>query len=215
MDVLGPGFGRTGTLSLKIALEQLGFGPCLHMITLLDEAERAGLFLRAADGDAGSLAKAMEGHRSAVDWPLTYVWRQAIEQFPAAKVILTVRDPARWYESARRTIFWAAQNAPPPGEEAEPATVAGLRLLDRTVWSGTFGGRFDDRENAIAAFEAHNAAVRAEVPADRLLVFEVTEGWQPLCDFLGVPVPAGPFPRANDAASFRARVDAAHGEGRL
>jgi len=213
MDVIGPGFGRTGTLSLKIALEQLGFGPCLHMIPLLEDAERAGLFQRAADGDAGSLARALEGYRSTVDWPGTFFWRELVERYPAAKVILTVRDPERWYDSAQGTIFRAALNAPREG--LTPAAEAGRGMLDRVVLNGTFGGRFTDREHAIRVFEEHNAEVRRVVPAERLLEFEVSQGWQPLCDFLGVPAPDKPFPRTNDTAAFQARVAEAHSAGRL
>jgi hypothetical protein len=215
VDVIGAGFGRTGTLSLKVALELLGFGPCMHMVPLLDDAERSTLFRRAADGDPESLVKALEGHRSTVDWPGTYLWRELVERYPAAKVVLTVRDPARWYDSAYRTIYQAAMNAPGDGEQVPEATVAAKAMLRRVVWEGTFGGRFADRDHAIRVFEEHNAAVRREVPAGRLLEYEVSQGWQPLCAFLGVPAPEVPFPRLNDAASFQARVAEAHSTGRL
>lgn len=206
MDVIGAGFGRTGTLSLKTALEQLGFGPCMHMVSLLEDTERATLFHRAADGDAGSLSRALEGHRSTVDWPGTYFWRELVGQHPDAKVILTVRDPQRWYDSAHGTIYQAALSALRAADEASGITPAGIGMVHRLVWDGTFGGRFADRDHAIRVFEEHNEAVRREVPADRLLEFEVSEGWQPLCDFLGVAVPEEPFPRSNDTASFQARL---------
>jgi hypothetical protein len=212
MDVIGAGFGRTGTLSLKIALEQLGFGPCMHMVQLLDDPERAVLFRRAAEGDLASLDKALAGQRATVDWPGTYFWRELVARHPQAKVVLTVRDPQRWYDSAHGTIFQAATNAPPP---ADDAVAAGSAMIHTLVWQGTFGGRFADREHAVRAFTEHNEAVRRVVPADRLLEFEVSQGWAPLCDFLGVPVPDVPFPRANDSASFRARIAQRQGEGKL
>jgi len=212
MDVIGAGLGRTGTLSLKVALEMLGFGPCLHMVSVLDDAERATLFQRAADGDLGSLTKALEGHRSTVDWPGVFFWRELVELHPRAKVILTVRDPEQWYDSAHRTIFQAALNAS-RAPSALPA--AGIGMIQRLVWEGTFGGRFADREHTVRVFEQHNEAVRRAVPAGRLLEFEVSEGWAPLCDFLGVPVPKAPFPRTNDTAEFLARAAKAHREGRL
>lgn len=212
MDVIGAGFGRTGTLSLKIALEMLGLGPCLHMVPLLDDPERATLFRRAAEGDLASLDKAFEGYRSTTDWPGTYFWRELTARHPAAKVVLTVRDPQRWYDSARGTIFQAALNAP---ESRDDSVVAGMGALRSIVWDGTFGGRFADREHAVRVFTEHNEAVRREIPADRLLVFEVAQGWQPLCDFLGVPVPEAPFPRTNDSASFLARVQERHESGKL
>jgi hypothetical protein len=212
MLVIGAGFGRTGTLSLKIALEMLGAGPCLHMVPLLDDPERAVLFRRAAEGDPASLDKALEGYRSTVDWPGTYFWRELTARHPAAKVVLTVRDPQRWYDSARSTIFEAARNAPQAGDDS---VVAGVAMLRKVVWEGTFDGRFDDREHAVRVFTEHNAAVRREVPAASLLEFEVAQGWRPLCDFLGVAVPDAPFPHVNDADSFRARLAERHRSGKL
>jgi hypothetical protein len=212
MDVIGAGFGRTGTLSLKIALEMLGFGPCMHMVPLLDDPERAALFHRAAEGDPASLDKALAGHRSTVDWPGTYFWRELTARYPAAKVILTVRDPQRWYDSAHSTIFQAVTNAARNADVSKAAELAMVRAL---VWDGTFGGRFADRDHAIRVFTEHNEAVRREIPADRLLEFEVSQGWQPLCDFLGVPVPEVPFPRTNDSAEFQARFEQRHAQGLL
>jgi len=206
MDVIGAGFGRTGTLSLKGALEHLGFGPCMHMVSLFDDAERATLFQRAADGDAASLAKAFEDYRSTVDWPGTYFWRALVRQYPQARVILTTRDPEQWYDSAHQTIFQSSLNPPTEADGVPAATITGIGMVGQLVWDGTFGGRFADREHAIRVFEEHNAAVRREIPADRLLEFQVTEGWQPLCGFLGRPVPDEPFPRTNDSAAFQARL---------
>jgi hypothetical protein len=212
MDVIGVGFGRTGTLSLKIALETLGHGPCMHMSSLLADPERASLFHRAAEGDRSSLDKALEGHRSTVDWPGTYFWRELAERHPAARIVLTVRDPQRWYDSAHDTIFQAASNAP---ASTDDAVTAGLTMISSVVWQGTFGGRFADREHAVRVFTEHIEAVRREIPAERLLEFEVSQGWQPLCDFLGAPVPVVPFPRSNDGATFRAEFEARRSAGRL
>ena len=212
MNVIGVGFGRTGTLSLKVALEALGHGPCMHMVTLLADPERATLFRRAAEGDLASLDKALEGHHSTVDWPGAYFWRELAERHPAAKVVLTVRDPQRWYDSAHDTIFQAASNAP---ESTNDAVTAGLAMIRTVVWQGTFGDRFADREHAVRVFTEHIEAVRREIPAERLLEFEVSQGWQPLCDFLGVPVPEVPFPRTNDRATFRADIEERRSAGRL
>jgi hypothetical protein len=198
MDVIGAGFGRTGTLSLKVALEQLGFGPCLHMIPLLRDPDTSALIRKAAEGDVDSLDVALAGCRSTVDWPMTYFWRELANRHPAAKVILTVRDPEKWYDSADRTIHAAANH----GRESGGLDPDVMGMVDATVWDGTFGGRFADRDAAIKIFEEHNAAVRREIPADRLLVFEVAQGWEPLCSFLEVPVPATPFPRLNDTVTF-------------
>jgi hypothetical protein len=200
MDVIGVGFGRTGTLSLKVALERLGFGPCLHMVPLLPDPGRAALWTKAATSrDDASLDAATEGYRSTVDWPGTFLWRELVARHPSAKVVLTVRDPRKWYESADNTIH-AAFRSPSTGL---PAPV--VDMLNVAVWDGTFGGNFADRTEAIKIFEEHNACVRREIAPDHLLVFEVTEGWEPLCEFLGVPVPHEAFPRTNDTESFHRR----------
>jgi hypothetical protein len=204
MDVIGAGFGRTGTLSLKVALEQLGFGPCMHMVPLLQDPEASALIRKAAEGDVESLDVALEGYRATVDWPMTYFWRELVDRYPAAKVILTVRDPGKWYESADKTIY-AAANA---GRESGMMDPDVIGMVDATVWDGTFDGRFADREATIRRFLEHNARVRREIPADRLLVFEVAQGWEPLCSFLGVPVPETPFPRLNDTVTFNENLAA-------
>jgi sulfotransferase family protein len=200
MDVIGAGFGRTGTLSMKVALEMLGFGPCAHMIPLIGDEERSTLFTRAAEGDEASLDKALDGCRSTVDWPGVFFWRELIAKYPDAKVVLTVRDPEKWYASAERTI-WKATNLPTP-----PHMTAFREMCDATNWDGTFHRRFGDKDYAIKIFNEHNDEVRRTVPAGRLLEYEVGEGWEPLCAFLGVPVPEQDFPRLNDTASFQERI---------
>jgi hypothetical protein len=204
MDVIGAGFGRTGTLSLKVALEQLGFGPCMHMVPLLQDPKTSALIHKAIEGDIDTLDVALDGYRSSVDWPIAYFWRELADRHPAAKVILTVRDPQKWYDSADRTIHAAASH----GRESGLLDQDVMRMVDGTVWEGTFGGRFADREHAIKIYEEHNARVQREIPADRLLVFEVAQGWEPLCSFLGVPVPETPFPRLNDTVAFNDNLSA-------
>jgi hypothetical protein len=200
MDVIGVGFGRTGTLSMKVALEMLGFGPCAHMLPLIGDEERSAMFTQAAHGDEASLDKALDGCRSTVDWPGVFFWRELVAKYPDAKVVLTVRDPEQWYASAERTI-WQATNAP-----TQPGMEAFREMCDATNWDGTFHGRFGDRDYAIKVFTEHNEAVRRSIPADRLLEYEVGEGWDRLCTFLGVPVPEQEFPRLNDTASFQERI---------
>ena len=185
---------------MKIALEMLGFGPCAHMLPLIGDEARSALFSKAAQGDPASLDAALAGYRSTVDWPGVFFWRELIEKYPAAKVVLTVRDPEKWYSSAERMI-WAASSRPTPPELAEFR-----EMVDATNWIGMFHGRFADKQYAIRVFTEHNEQVRRAVPAGRLLEYEVGEGWARLCDFLGVPVPAADFPRLNDAAEFQDRT---------
>lgn len=214
MDVIGVGFGRTGTASLKLALEQLDFGPCYHMTEVMDRRDRIRQWRRVAEGQRPDWPEIYRGFRSTLDWPGVAYWRELVAAFPEAKVILTVRDPQRWYESAFNTVFrfpmrrhnhmerllYAFLGAVNPRASELP------RMLDAAVWRRQFEDRhFDrpeDRAFAIEAFERHNAQVQESVPADRLLVYRVDQGWEPLCSFLGVPVPDRPFPRVNETEEF-------------
>ena len=219
LAVIGAGLGRTGTLSLHAALERLGFAPCEHMTNCFAHPERFALWLEAARrkrvGAPVDWRPLFSGYRATVDWPGAFFWRELVAAHPDAKVILTVRDPERWYESARNTIYTATEERTATRRARllygllawlDPRAGRGFRTVQETVWDGTFTGRFLDREEALRIFAAHNAAVQATVPADRLLVFDVKQGWAPLCAFLGVPVPEGePFPHVNDAADFSRR----------
>ncbi|GAA4633031.1 sulfotransferase family protein [Actinoallomurus vinaceus] len=201
LEVIGAGFGRTGTMSLKLALERLGYGPCHHMIELIDDAEQLDLWSRVAEAGTADWDMVYRDFRATVDWPGAAFWRQLVGHYPEAKVILSVRDPRSWYESAYESIYRARSFV-----AGDPLSVQRRDVVGRMVWDGTFGGRFEDAEHAMAVFTEHNDAVRREVPAERLLEFQVKQGWGPLCDFLGVPVPDEPFPRSNDRQEFADRI---------
>lgn len=203
---------RTGTTSLKLALEQLGFGPCYHMRVVSAEPWRAEDWAAAAkEPKSTDWDRIFADYESTVGAPGAVFWRELVEAYPGAKVVLTVRDPQAWYESVAHTI---SPSLSPPflvrlltwrrGSGRDP-----LDDIQRLTSEYEYGGEFANREQAVAAFEQHVAAVRAFVPADRLLVYDVREGWAPLCAFLGVPEPAEPFPRENDRATFRRRQRAA------
>lgn len=219
LRVIGAGFGRTGTLSLRAALVRLGFAPCEHMIDVIEHPDRFLLWQAALEqkqrGGAIDWDPLFAGYAATVDWPGAFFWRELANANPGAKVILTVRDPDRWYDSVRRTIYRARTVLGPPPVTAaiaavaaalDPRVAAAIRVLDGAIWHGTFGGRFEDRAHAVRVFEAHTAAVERTIAPDRLLVFDVREGWEPLCAFLGVPVPDEPFPHLNDGAEFERRV---------
>ncbi|NKZ01218.1 sulfotransferase family protein [Nocardiopsis alborubida] len=213
MDVIGAGFPRTGTTSMKAALERLGFGPCHHMSEVLGSSDLAGLWAGVADTPTGEVdwARLLEGWRSGVDWPLSFFWRELADAFPDARVLLTVRDPHRWYESMRATIFEIVRQA---GQDSSgvrvPQEMDVIRPLMERMWLAHFGvppGEVPDEATAVAAFERHAVRVCAEVPADRLLVYRVGEGWERLCAFLGTDVPDEPFPRLNDTEEMRAKSE--------
>lgn len=220
MEVIGAGFGRTGTMSLKVALERLGFGPCYHAVELFAHSEHAPAWEAASRGDPVDWHELFRDYPATVDWPAAAFYAELMDTFPEAKVILSVRDMDRWYESAHETIH-AAQRAdrPAPGE-TPPQMARAFEALGRIVWEDTFSGRFEDRSHAIAVHERHVEEVRRHVPPERLLVYELGEGWEPLADFLGASAPAGePFPHLNDTAAFhemvaRTRAEAG-GEGPL
>lgn len=215
IEVIGAGLPRTGTLSLKCALERLGFGPCFHMKELHDHPELVDRWLPDVPATREGWERVFAGYRSCADWPASFFWRQLAEAFPEAKVILTVRDPRSWYDSFRAMIrlrvATMAVAAAGPEELVFRTQFARLQPLLRRIACDTFGvGGFPyqmpSMRQAVAAFERHAQAVVDGLPPDRLLVFDVREGWEPLCAFLGVSVPADePFPRLNGLDSLKAR----------
>ena len=199
MKMIGAGFGRTGTMSLKAALQELGFNPCYHMIEVFEHPEHLPLWEAATRGEPIiDWEKIFGSYQAAVDWPTAAFYKELMEVYPQAKVLLSVRDPETWYESTKHTIYTMV-DAPEPS--------AMLRMANALVWEQTFDGRFEDRRYAIEVFKRHNDEVKKHVPPERLLVYEVKEGWKPLCEFLGVEIPdAKPFPHLNDSEAFKQMV---------
>lgn len=219
LDIIGAGIGRTGTVSLKLALEMLGFGPCHHMMELLEDPSAAPEWVKAWRQQSPDWERIYRGYNAAVDFPTYQHYRTLAERYPEAKVILTVRDPERWYESAEATIFRAEPSLGPKLALAAKAIFSArhrnlIRIfanLGRAIWDTEFEGRFEDKDFAISVFEAHVAEVKRTIAPERLLVFRVQDGWAPLCAFLGVPVPDTPFPRGNSRAEFHERLAAGPG----
>jgi hypothetical protein len=199
LSVIGAGFGRTGTLSLKFALERLGFDRCYHMKEVIENPSAAAHWSRAAEGEAVDWEEVFAGYRATVDWPACAFYRELADRYPEAKVILTWRDPERWYRSASQTIFQALQLPLPRGG----MTLEQARMARRVLFEQSFGGRIDDRDHVIAVFTRHAEEVKRTIPPERLLVYEVAEGWEPLCRFLEVPMPDEPFPQVNSTDEFR------------
>lgn len=211
LKVIGAGFGRTGTLSTYTALNQLGF-PCYHMFEVLEnKANKTHLdFWRAvANSPAGTRhdwAQVFSNYAAAVDNPACCVWRELMEAYPDAKVLLTLhpKGPEAWYESTIDTIYFTESRW--QFQVLRFATPFGRKMGDMTrklVWQRNHKGTMDDRARAIVQYKQHIEDVKAAVPADRLLIFTVDQGWEPLCKFLGVPVPPGPFPNVNDRAQIK------------
>jgi hypothetical protein len=194
LKVIGAGFGRTGTNSMQKALEILGFGPCHHMFEVTSNPlmkTRWRAFV--GTGDAPDWDALFEGYSSCVDWPSAYYWRELIVAFPEAPVILTWRSTESWWASYEKTLM-AFQRA------ADDHESVGYRTIDMV-----FGNRFEDREYVTELYEANVTAVKAEVPADRLLIHNLGDGWAPLCAHLGVPVPDQPYPKTNSTEDIHER----------
>ncbi len=202
LAVIGAGFGRTGTMSLKLALEHLGLGPCYHMRELLAQPAHDPLWHAATRGECMDWDALFEGYGSAVDWPVAAFWKELALHYPHARFVLSVRDPNKWHESVLQTIFKALSSTPDAGDAQARTHRAMTREL---ILHRTFQGRLEDAGHAIAVYEGHNWAVRDGIPADRLLVYETGSGWGPLCAFLDRPVPDAPYPHSNTREEFHDR----------
>jgi len=198
--VIGSGFGRTGTKSLKDALELIGFGPCHHMYECVGHPEQVPHWQAIAAGKPVNWDEVFAGYKSQVDWPGAHVWRELSIAYPQAKVVHSTRPAEQWWASFSKTIgklFVTYKNMPLP-----PHITAMMDAAFEMIGNQTFKGGIGIKEQAIAAFNQREKDVRAAIPADRLLVFNVAEGWEPLCRFLKVPVPSEPFPHQNVQADF-------------
>lgn len=204
LEIIGAGVGRTGTRSLQLALNQLELGPCYHMIEVAQSLPvSVPLWLAALDGRA-DWETIFKGYRSAVDWPTAGFYRELHAAYPSAKFILTVRSPESWAESFSETIYKLQAG----GDQAPAAFKPWFDMANGVVAKSGFPFGLDVAGLA-KAFIAHTDGVKAAIPADHLLVYEVKDGWGPLCAFLGKPVPAEPFPRTNSREEFWATVAAA------
>ncbi len=207
LQVIGAGLGRTGTASLKLALEKLGFDPCYHMFEVIAHEPAIAQWSAVAGGapDWGMIFDGHKAFRAGVDFPVAAYWKELSEVYPEAKIILTVRDAESWFVSTQETIFnpeFLAAGAGTPFGDMVGAVIGGF-----------FGCALDDRDAMLARFEAHNAEVRAAFPSERLLVFEAKDGWEPLCRFLDVDIPDTPFPRVNSREETAAMLRAMAAEG--
>lgn len=201
LKLIGAGFGRTGTMSLKLALEEIGLGPCYHMMEISGAPERASKWHDVANGKPGEWDAIFEGYVSTVDWPAARYWRELSEFYPEAKVLLSKREANGWHKSVMNTIYPAVSGALDDGSTSYASSP--IAMATRIVQQATFDGRLNEAEYAIGIYEKHNREVRDAIPPERLLVYEPGDGWEPLCKFLDVPVPASDYPHANTTEAFQ------------
>ncbi len=201
INVIGAGVGRTGTNSLKLALNQLGCGPCHHMDEVIQNLPtQVPLWAAAANGNP-DWAAVFKDYNSAVDWPVASFYRELHKAYPTAKFILTIRSPESWHASFSETIYMLLGMGDKLPLPMQAWLAMGLAVLAK---AGFVLGL--DEAGLKAAFTAHNEAVKSAIPAKQLLIYEVKQGWEPLCAFLGKPVPSEAFPRTNDRAEFWDRI---------
>lgn len=206
MQIIGAGVGRTGTYSLRLAINQLGLGPCHHMeMVLKDMPTQVPLWSAALNGRPDWQA-IYDGFESAVDWPTAAFFRELFKAYPSARFVLTHRSPESWADSFMGTIYKLIAER----DQMPPELKEWLEMVNTVVSKTGFPGGLG-REGLIQAFIAHNEAVKKTIPASQLLLYEVKEGWGPLCAFLGVPIPDEPFPRTNQREEFWELVAAASG----
>lgn len=198
LQIVGAGVGRTGTHSLKVALEQLLDGRCHHMVEVFSSEEQKAGWTQAVDGGPVDWTSLLADYVAIVDWPGGSFWPELTAAYPDALVLLSVRPPEDWYRSATNTIFVGIEQTASGGD---PWMQALVRLF-----GARFSDRFDDPQAMMDAFVRHNDAVRAAVPDDRLLEWTPGDGWEPICERLGVPVPDESFPVTNTTEDFRSML---------
>jgi sulfotransferase family protein len=201
MRVVGAGLGRTGTNSLKLALERLLGAPCYHMAEVFEHIDHVPTWHAAIRGEQVDWDAVLGEYAAIVDWPGGGVWRQLAAAYPDAVVLLSSRrDAATWLKSVRATIMGSG----PENKLEEDPNYPGFASMVRDMFA-LFEPNWRDDDAAMAAYDRHNEAVRREVPADRLVDWQPGDGWEPLCTALGVPVPDEGFPHVNTTEEFRAR----------
>lgn len=197
LSIIGAGFGRTGTDSLKTALEMLGVGKCYHMHEVIPHQDRVDTWRAIAKGDTPDWDAIFHGFGATVDWPTAFYWRELAAHYPEAKILLSVRDADRWYDSMEKTILTTLR------QSTDPESL-GLQLIRDKV----FGGNIEDRDHVIATYQQNIADVQATIPPERLLTYHTGDGWDPIYRFLDIPVPEEAYPHKNQTDEFQQKIDA-------
>jgi hypothetical protein len=215
LKILGVGAPRTGTSSLKVALEMLGFGQCAHMQELFANPVKTAQWVELFETGQVDFDDLFAGYQSSTDFPGCLLYKELGDRYPGMKFILTDRDPEAWYESLLRTIYAAVPKSPEAKEEMRlkgetspkfKSIGKALEFVNVYLLQRHYGGEFLDKEKTIARYLAFQNEVRTSVPAQNLLDFNISEGWPPLCQFLDVPVPDQPFPFKNKRKDFQEQI---------
>lgn len=204
LKVIGAGFGRTGTKSLKTALELLGFGRCYHMVEVMRNPSHLRRWADIMQGGQADWDSLFRGYQAATDWPVAAYYKDLMNVYPDAKVILTIRDPERWHRSVMNTLYQAGRGFFGRFTRIIPSVHQFLNAMEKAIWQDVFHNRLEDKAHAVEVFQNHIEEVKHVVPKERLLIFEARQGWEPLCSFLNVPVPIDkPYPHKNKGTWVR------------
>ncbi len=204
MKIIGTGVGRTGTYSLRLAINALGFGPCHHMEVVVHNMDpQVKLWSNAID-DNPDWTSIYKGFTSAVDWPTACFYRELLKEYPNAKFILTERDPGNWADSFGSTIYKLLAGIDQAPDHMKDWLTMCIGVINKTGFPLGL-----DRDQLMNGFIAHNNAVKNTIPADQLLIYRVKDGWEPLCAFLDVPVPSEDFPNTNNRSEFWELIEGA------
>lgn len=201
LEIIGAGFGRTGTHSLGLALEKLGFGPCYSLPEVAKNPGHTEIWNDAIDGKQVDWDHLFNSYRSAVEWPVVAFVQELAQHFSQAKFVLTYREPASWYESASKTIFDGLELSAHNPDVVKRERSGWKRRL---ILEQTFEGKYWNKEYTIEIYQRHIRQVIETVPPERLLHFDVKDGWEPLCEFLQIPIPQESFPWLNERNDFMA-----------
>ncbi len=222
IQVIGAGLGRTGTASMKRALEALGYVKCYHMEELINDPSRLPYWKTLSKTGSTDFQALFEGYQAAVDNPACLFYKEIFDAYPEAKVVLTVRDPEDWYESTSRTIHAVSPTSISDVLKLIYKSVTNknvrkiapvFKFADDSVWKKQFRGRFKDKAFALDVFQQHIEEVKNTVPTNQLLIYEVKDGWEPLCSFLGKEVPTEDFPYRNTRGEFQKSIERLFKEG--
>lgn len=201
--VVGAGLGRTGTNSLKVALQRLLGGRCYHMHELLERPDDTEHWERAAAGEFATWEWLWQDYVATIDFPAAMFWRELLADSPDAVVLLSTRESAQiWWDSFQRTILQSLTGEVP----ADRPDWARRRAMNLSVLARLTPG-WRTETDAIDAYQRHNEEVRQTVPPDRLIDWRPGDGWEPICSVLGVAVPEEAFPHENTTADFQARIE--------
>lgn len=217
IKVIGVGGPRTGTATLKEALEIIGFGKCYHMEWLFNHQEDLKYWHELFDTGTTNFDRLFDGFQSTVDFPGYLNYQALFKQYPTAKFVLNDRDPEAWYESAKHTVHSVTPQTFTQKLKMLRKMIfsrrfrrlaQSFRLVEKYLWKGKYNGEFQNKEKTIARYKAFQEEVINTIPAEQLLVYKVSDGWEPLCEFLEVPIPEEVFPHKNKRKNFQEKFKA-------